>query len=513
MTTPFENRALPLISRGIPVFPLPPRSKAAKLSDWQNLASTDHLRIKEWSLQGPEDNCAAVAQACAGGFWFLDIDRPDFAKTIEEETGQKIPPTMMVRSQPGKGHFYFRQTPKSIEMGNAQAKDDQGELWSARVDNRYVVGPGSVHPASGREYELIRDVEIVAAPDWLVEWCSAQRVAKPVVVSEQPSWVSAAPGWVQKLNPIDGDFAAVFDACPDIHEGGRNQTLASVGGKLHVLRWTDENVLYCLNVLNADRCSPSLPDREVDTIAHSVCRYQVPLKVLIGGKVAGYAALAEQSLLTSIQRINPNLDDSQLRQLVSQVKVYGQSAPPVEDEQVNASEMLSAPSINYLPESCFTSTRLSDIYNNVFKSHEWPIELALPALATAASVTVPRMVKAAEKSLCVSLSGDDPLVNLYTALLAPINTGKSSVIEWAATAVGIYKTGDVAPGDNYHEVKYGSAEQMIKSLGKKQENFLNRNVLVNPDEWSHLLSKATIPDASFPKVLTTMFYKRQGTHT
>jgi hypothetical protein len=101
---PIRKPCVPLISRGIPVFPLPPRSKAAKLSDWQNLASTDHSRIKEWSLQGPEDNCAAVAQACAGGFWFLDIDRPDFTKTIEEQTGQKIPPTMMVRSQPGKLH-------------------------------------------------------------------------------------------------------------------------------------------------------------------------------------------------------------------------------------------------------------------------------------------------------------------------------------------------------------------------------------------------------------------------
>jgi hypothetical protein len=38
-------------------------------------------------------------------------------------------------------------------------------------------------------------------------------------------------------------------------------------------------------------------------------------------------------------------------------------------------------------------------------------------------------------------------------------------------------------------------------------------VLINPDEWAHLMAKAGIPDSSFAKTLTTSFYHRRHTVT
>jgi len=54
---------------------------------------------------------------------------------------------------------------------------------------------------------------------------------------------------------------------------------------------------------------------------------------------------------------------------------------------------------------------------------------------------------------------------------------------------------------------------LLKSLHKKQTSFINKSVLINPDEWAHLFAKAAIPDASFPTILTTSFYRRNQIFT
>jgi len=120
---------------------------------------------------------------------------------------------------------------------------------------------------------------------------------------------------------------------------------------------------------------------------------------------------------------------------------------------------------------------------------------------TAASVVVPPTPR--QDGLV--LGGDDSMTNLYTALIADVGAGKSQAIEWAAKAIGIHEP---PVGQHYFEGKFGSAEQMLKSLHRKQSVFTTKAALINPDEWAHLFAKAAIPDASFPTVLTTAFYRR-----
>jgi len=171
--TAFETRALPLIERGVPVVPV--RGKIAFISKWENIATTDRSKILEWGQDYPDLNVACVAKAQPGGVWFFEVDRAGLVEQIERETGHKIPDTFMVRSSPGRGHFYFRQSAASIAMGNCQASDAQGELWSARVDNRYVVGPLSIHPVTQKPYEVLNPAPIVEAPQWLIDYCTAEK--------------------------------------------------------------------------------------------------------------------------------------------------------------------------------------------------------------------------------------------------------------------------------------------------------------------------------------------------
>ncbi len=175
----FMRIAVPMIARNIPIIPLHPRTKVAFKNNWTELASTDPVLIGMWDVENPDYNGAACAFAKLDGTWFFEVDKPGVWKRIENETGMKFPVTFTVSSSPGKGHFYFRQTDASIAMGNAQGKDAEGkEAWSARVDNRYVVAPGSIHPTTGKAYAVVNDAEIVPAPDWLVGWITKNTVSE-----------------------------------------------------------------------------------------------------------------------------------------------------------------------------------------------------------------------------------------------------------------------------------------------------------------------------------------------
>lgn len=283
--TEFEQRALPLIERGVPVVPLRPKTKVAFITEWQDIATTDVAKVKEWAAKYPDANVASVAKAVPGGVWFFDADREGLVQQIETTSGHKIPDTFMVRSQKGKGHYYFRQNAASIAMGNRQASDTQGELWSARVSDRYVVGPKSLHPDTGEPYQIIKDVPIVEAPQWLIDWCIAQT-----------------------KEPTKKTGHAELDSEEPIAQGSRNNALTSILGKARQVLKMDKEQLtaYGLSV-NQKRCVPPLGESEVRTIANSIGGYAVKESgtLLIGGVPVGQTqpAVVEQIELPKLNKV------------------------------------------------------------------------------------------------------------------------------------------------------------------------------------------------------------------
>jgi hypothetical protein len=184
--SPFERAARVLIDRGIPVIPLRPATKTAFQSEWQSLASTDAKQIADWGEQYAEANVACVAKATLGGVWFFEVDAPNFHQVIQNETGKKIPTTFTVKSSEKRGHFYFKHNSSSIAMGNLQGRIDGKEAWSVRADNRYVVGPGSIHPITQKPYTILVDAPLVEAPDWLIEWLIKNDSSEGVRVNASP---------------------------------------------------------------------------------------------------------------------------------------------------------------------------------------------------------------------------------------------------------------------------------------------------------------------------------------
>ena len=261
----FLERAQATAARGVPVIRLRPKTKIALDGGWPELATADMDTISKWASETPEANCGAVAKAELGEVWFLEIDDPSIPTRIESETGQKIPRTYRVRSRVGRGHYYWRQTPESIALGNvAQGYVKNGD-FSVRVDNEYVVAAGSLHPNTGLPYEVVSDTDIVEAPHWLIEWIKSQKLEQKKVVAQDDT-----------------------DIIPD---GKRNDTLARLAGKLRNAGLDHEGIEAHLHKVNAARCVPPMTDEEIQTIAGSISRYAVGKDdtVLIGGVPVGTA--------------------------------------------------------------------------------------------------------------------------------------------------------------------------------------------------------------------------------
>jgi putative DNA primase/helicase len=238
----FKIIASAMAERGIPVIPIPPRQKAAQLKDWPERATTDINQIETWHKENPQYNCGAVATR--NGFWMLDCDQAGLLERIEKETQRKIPTTLTVRSRKGQ-HIYFVQTDASRSMGNIRVAG----LFDAQVSKRYVVAPGSIHPESLKPYEIIDSSPIVEAPDWLYAWLLEQANTMPVRV------------------------AGVLHRTKLVHEGGRNEFLASRAGRMRRAGISPEGLEIELMRLNEESCNPPLHRKEVSTIAKSISRY------------------------------------------------------------------------------------------------------------------------------------------------------------------------------------------------------------------------------------------------
>jgi hypothetical protein len=280
----FADRAANVTRYGIPVMPLTPRTKDAFLTGWPNLATTDSAQIAEWNKQNPTFNCAAVGRI--GGFWILDIDDPTLSARIETETGQSLEgiDTLVVKSSGEKRHYYFKHDTRSEAMGNFDADGKDGEIFSVRAHNKYVVSAGSIHPDTGQQYEVVQTPllgEIPMAPDWLVNW----------------------------LLPYSKKSGAVKTAqIPEtIPEGSRYTTLLSLAGAMRRKGANEAEITAALRVMNQQRCQPPMSDAELTSIAKSIAKYP-PADAPTGQVAPSFAPGTKDAAHTAIVVATPAED-------------------------------------------------------------------------------------------------------------------------------------------------------------------------------------------------------------
>lgn len=255
----FLEIASPLIAMGVPITPVRPGTKRAFLPDFPTTASTDPSQIEEWNRLYPDHNAACVARVEDGGVWFWEVDSPDVWQRLQKDTGHdgitEIN-TFRVRSRPGRGHLYFRQTESSKSLGNISQTYVLGQDWSVRTNREYVVAPGSIHPDTGLPYQALNwDTPIAEAPQWLIDWLVSQKI--------------------QKFSAPQGTSGAEVprNANGKIPHGSIHGYMLTQAGKLRAMGLGQPEIEVALLKLVHDNCEPPIDDSKVIQMSHSITNF------------------------------------------------------------------------------------------------------------------------------------------------------------------------------------------------------------------------------------------------
>lgn len=241
-----------LIRRGLTLIQIAPHAKVPpKGYKWREVGFGYH-EAKDFAQSNIGVKCGEPLPD--GGYLVaIDVDPrshgDELWKHLANETDfPEVPDTMTVVTGRGDGgkHFYFRS---KSPLGKCKP-------WGNGVDVQgvggYVVGPGSVHPETGKPYLLETDANI----EWLPEALEAQ--------------IEKAKGEF-----FDGsDIPEHFSERQIVSEGGRDDYLTQVAGGLRRSGLGFESIYAALTIHNRDHCKPPLNDSDLKRIAKSVQRYE-----------------------------------------------------------------------------------------------------------------------------------------------------------------------------------------------------------------------------------------------
>jgi hypothetical protein len=165
-------------------------------------------------------------------------------RKLEAEHGT-LPATVEVITARGR-HVYFK-------MPAAPIRNSAGKLapgLDIRATGGYVLVPPSVHP-TGRQYEWSVDCAgaIANAPDWLTQQIADRSGTNGKDGTPPSEWRTLVQG---------------------INEGARDCSLTKLTGYLLRRHVDPFVVLELIRSFNATRCTPPLPDKDIERIVSSV---------------------------------------------------------------------------------------------------------------------------------------------------------------------------------------------------------------------------------------------------
>ncbi len=216
----------------------PNPGKHPRISKWPVKATTDPQTIKEWWQRWPDANVGLLTGP-ESGFFALDLDtrsNGDKSLTALMREHGELPKTITQVTGGGGLHFLFTYPP--YDIGNTAGKIAEG--LDIRGERGFIVAAPSLHK-SGRRYKWNTGADTIAdAPDWLL----------------------------QKLMPVNDTSQ---ERIPD---GTRNETLASIAGRLRQQGKNRKDIETALLEINALYCDPPKEMEIVCGIAASIERYE-----------------------------------------------------------------------------------------------------------------------------------------------------------------------------------------------------------------------------------------------
>ena len=226
MSTSVLDAALRYVRHGVSIVPC--QGKKAAIS-WAALCERrpTENEVWHWHRSGLLENVGIIGGSVSGGLVLIDLDGDEAVYRFSHQF-PGLMETYTVQSGSGHGqHLYLRagMLPSSrrttgLEWGNVEL----------RTDGSYVVAPPSIHPDTGRAYEVINRIPIkrVASLTLLTMWIDEQNATKRPAQNYSAETRPAIFGSRWALAALEAEQAAVRTA----PAGSRNHALNRAAYKL-----------------------------------------------------------------------------------------------------------------------------------------------------------------------------------------------------------------------------------------------------------------------------------------
>lgn len=260
MVTPGEliTAALRYAEFGYPVFPCRRGSKKPITEHGFKDASTDPARIEAWWREHPTANIGIAAE----GLLVVDIDGADSPWPGDPDRSADLASAGAVAQTPRGGRHYLFRRPAGVNWTCSAGRIARGV--DVRTDGGYIVAAPSERWQGA--YQWLPGLELEDRPEQLPE--------PPAWLADELDRASAPAD-----DRADGSHTVAEGTSPPgdgnaIPSGQRNTTLARLAGTMRRVGMSGAEILVAMSRVNADRCRPPLPEREVERITASVARYR-----------------------------------------------------------------------------------------------------------------------------------------------------------------------------------------------------------------------------------------------
>jgi|SRR5215203_889409 len=228
-----------IASRGRPVFPCKPDKSPYTPRGFKDATTNPGQVNAFWNRY--RDAQIGMPTGKHSGVFVVDVDRLEALAELDPQLQNELHETLTVRTPSSGLHFYFNH----IE-GLTNRTGQLPEGIDIRGEGGYVIVP----PSEG--YTIEHRAPIGDVPERLLE-----------IVSKKPARETE---WTEPGVKVD------IETGP-IPQGGRNNTLTSIAGRLRACGFEHDGIEDALLRINAERCTPPLGETEVRKIATSVARY------------------------------------------------------------------------------------------------------------------------------------------------------------------------------------------------------------------------------------------------
>ena len=232
------------------VFPVSPNTKKPLTPHGCKDAKKSVGAIKAWWKKWP-DASVGIATGSMSQLVVIDEDYDedrglDGIRSVEDwqRSHGALPETLMAITGRGGYHLYYHYTGTDIKnrAGLLDGVDVRGE-------GGYVIAPPSIHP-NGTEYQ----------------WEFAPEEYKLAELDDTVLALLAADK--------DTEEEEAFKLPDNIQSGNRNDTLYRLACSLQAQGLPDSSITATVQDVNATKCNPPLPAKEVDVLISSALKYK-----------------------------------------------------------------------------------------------------------------------------------------------------------------------------------------------------------------------------------------------